>query len=60
LRDKYPEEGINFSDQVVGEAKKFIVVALLTCLKFYEPCFDNPTATKPYPNFNYFFNLEKP
>jgi hypothetical protein len=41
MRDKYPEEGINFSDEVVGEAKKFIVVALLTLLKFYEPCFDN-------------------
>lgn len=45
-REKYPEDGINFSDEVVGEAKKYIVVALLTLLKFYEPCFDNGGIAK--------------
>jgi hypothetical protein len=46
MRQKYPDEGINFSDEVVGEAKKFIVVALLTLIKFYEPCFDNVGISK--------------
>lgn len=40
IRKTFPEDQINFSDDVVGEAKKFIVVAFLTTLKFYEPCFD--------------------
>lgn len=32
---------------MVGEAKKFIVVVLLTLIKFYEPCFDNVGISKP-------------
>ena len=33
------DEEITFGDQVIGEVKKFIVLVLLTALKFYEPCF---------------------
>ena len=33
------DDEITFGDQVIGEVKKFIVLVLLTALKFYEPCF---------------------
>ena len=33
------DEDITFGDQVIGEVKKFVVVVLLTTMKFYEPCF---------------------
>ena len=32
------DEEITFGDQVIGEVKKFIVLVLLTTVKFYEPC----------------------
>ena len=32
------EQDITFGDQVIGEVKKFIVLVLLTAVKFYEPC----------------------
>lgn len=32
------DEEITFGDQVIGEVKKFIVLVLLTAVKFYEPC----------------------
>ncbi len=48
----YPEEDIKFIDDVIGEAKKFIVVTLLTCLKFYEPCFE--IQSKVELEWNYF------
>ena len=39
LHEMYPdeEEAVNFGDQVLGEVKKFVVLALLTAIKFYEP-----------------------
>ena len=33
------DEDITFGDQVIGEVKKFVVLVLLTTMKFYEPCF---------------------
>jgi len=38
----------NIFDQAVGEVKKFIVVALLTALKFIEPSLDIASATTPF------------
>ena len=40
LKQLFEEEDkdITFGDQVIGEVKKFIMLVLLTAMRFYEPC----------------------